>query len=149
MLCPYWDSEIKKWKFHCSNLNFITDFLQSLQIYPNLVICLDNPLIASNFLLWNACETWWNSEIWWFTLKCMCDMIITYSTSCLSTPAESTPESSPVKTRPTKSVPSEKDLNFLPLQCVLVIWVTPREILNCWSFPMNFWSFGISLLILL
>ena len=84
-----------------------------------------------------------------FTLKCMCDMIITYSTSCLSTPAESTPESSPVKTRPTKSVPSEKDLNFLPLQCVLVIWVTPREILNCWAFPMNFWSFGISLLILL
>ena len=50
MLCPYWDSEIKKWRFHCSNLNFITDFPQSLQIYPNLVICLDNPLIAYNFL---------------------------------------------------------------------------------------------------
>ena len=54
-----------------------------------------------------------------------------FSTPCLSTSAESTPESSPMKMRPTKSVPGEKGLDFLPSRCVLVISVTPREILNC------------------
>ena len=53
------------------------------------------------------------------------------NTPCLRTPAESTPESYPVKMRPTKSVPGEESLDFLPPRCILVIWVTLREILNC------------------
>ena len=52
------------------------------------------------------------------------------STPCLSTPGEITPESSPVKMMPPKSVPGEKGLYFLPPRCVLVILVSPREILN-------------------
>ena len=52
------------------------------------------------------------------------------STPCRSTPGEITPESSPVKMRLPKSVPTEKDLDFLPPWCVLVILVSPREILN-------------------
>ena len=56
-------------------------------------------------------------------------------------PPESTPESSPVKMRPTKSVAGEKGLVIVPPGCVLVIWVTSRDILNCWCFPVNFWYF--------
>ena len=70
-------------------------------------------------------------------------------TPCLSTPFESTSESSPVEMRPTKSVPSEQDLDFQPPRCVLVTWVTPRKILNCWCSPVNFWSFDIFPVILL
>ena len=62
-------------------------------------------------------------------------------TPCLSTPAESTPESSPVKMRPTKPVSGEKGLDFLPPRCVLVIWVSPREILNLLMFLSNFLKF--------
>ena len=58
--------------------------------------------------------------------------LLFYITPCLSTPDESTLESSPVKLRATKSVPGEKGLDFLPPQCVLVIWATPRKILDCW-----------------
>ena len=64
-------------------------------------------------------------------------------TPCHSTAAESTPERSPVKVRPTKSVPSEKSLGFLPPRCVLAIWVSLREILNCWcSSFLKFWYFS-------
>ena len=52
-------------------------------------------------------------------------------TPFLSTPAESTPKSFPVNIRPTKSVPGEKNLDFQPTQCELVVWVTSRKILNC------------------
>ena len=41
-----------------------------------------------------------------------------------------------------------KGLYFLPPQCVLVIWVFPRDILNCWCSPVIFLSFGISRMIL-
>ena len=51
--------------------------------------------------------------------------------------------------RTSKSVPGEKGLDFLPPRCILVIWVIPREILNCWCSAVNFWSFGISPVILL
>ena len=76
---------------------------------------------------------------------------ISYSLNrtCLITPSQYTPESFPLEMRPTKSVPCEKDLVFLPLRCVLVIWVTSREILKCLCSPMNFWNFDISPVMLL
>ena len=74
---------------------------------------------------------------------------VALETFCLSTPAQSIPESSPLKKRPTKSVPREKGLDFQPPWCVLVIWVTPRKILNCWCSPVDFSGFDISPVILL
>ena len=74
---------------------------------------------------------------------------VALETFCLSTPAQSIPESSPLKKRPTKSIPREKGLDFQPPWCVLVIWVTPRKILNCWCSPVDFSGFDISPVILL
>ena len=46
-------------------------------------------------------------------------------TPCLSVPAESTPESSSKKIQLVKSLPSEKDLDFLPLRSILHNLVQP------------------------
>ena len=113
--------------FLCNNENLTLKLHQGKRCYPD-----EACLIIDRFKVWSVPR-----------------MSVALETSCLSIPAESTPESSPVKMRPTKSVPSEKGLDFQPTGCVLVIWVTPRKILNCWCSPVDFSGFDISPVVLL
>ena len=59
-------------------------------------------------------------------------IVLSFLTSCLSTPAEYTPESSPVKICSIKSLSGEKRLDFLPSRQYCITYFNPGKIPHYW-----------------